>query len=209
MKKCSTCGRIFDGDIDFCLDDGTRLSADIGGYPSSGEMPTQVIERPQNTPYPGPPVVVSQSSRWIYPLVGILCGLVVVLGYLALFRQSSDNSAQTKNSAAEPNKTPETTPKPTGTLLVPPSPPPTVNQTVTGVATVNSPRDGYLALKSEPCVAPCGVLRIKIPHGTRIDLESCKDILEVADRRQGRWCYTTYSGYSGWVFDAFVTRQKL
>jgi hypothetical protein len=208
MKRCSTCGRTFDGDIDFCLHDGTRLGADPGGYQSSGEIPTQVIEQPRNTPFPAPPPVpVAQPSRWIYQVVGILCGLVIVFGYLALFRPSSDNSVQTKNTSAESNKAPETTPKPTGTPLVPPSPPPpTVSQAVTGVATVNSPRDGYLALKSEPCVAPCGVTYVKIPHGTRINLESCKAAVEIADRRPGHWCYTSYGGVSGWIFDGFVTR---
>jgi hypothetical protein len=206
MKRCSSCGRTFDGDIDFCLDDGTRLGADMGGYQSSGEMPTQVIERPQSAGYPTPPPVTPQPSRWIYPVVGVLCGLVVVFGYLALFRQSPDNAAQTKNTSAESNKIPDATPKPTGTPLAPPSPAPTVSQVVTGVATVNSPRDGYLALKSEPCVAPCGVTYVKIPHGTRINLESCKTAVELADRRPGHWCYTSYGGVSGWIFDGFVTR---
>ncbi|HEV7928875.1 MAG TPA: hypothetical protein VGP12_01945 [Nitrosospira sp.] len=206
MKRCSSCGRTFDDDTDFCLEDGTRLTADIGGYQSSAEMPTQVIERPHNIPYPGAPVVVSQSSRWIYPVVGILCGLVVIFGYLAFFRQSPDNTAQIKSTAAESNKNTESTPKPTSTPFVPPSPPPTVSQAVPGIVTVNSPRDRYLALKSEPCVAPCGALLVKIPHGTRITLESCKAAVEIADRRPGHWCYTSYGGVSGWIFDGFVTR---
>jgi uncharacterized protein YraI len=49
-------------------------------------------------------------------------------------------------------------------------------------------------------------LLVKIPHGTRITLESCKAAVEIADRRPGHWCYTSYGGVSGWIFDGFVTR---
>jgi hypothetical protein len=83
---------------------------------------------------------------------------------------------------------------------------PTVASSAFPIVTVNSPRDHYLALKSEPCSAPCGTMLLKIPHGTRLSLGSCKDNFEVADRRRGRWCYTSYGGYTGWIFDAFVTR---
>lgn len=80
------------------------------------------------------------------------------------------------------------------------------NQAADQVVTVDSPRDGYLALKSEPCIAPCGRTLFKIPHGTTLSLGTCKDNFEMADRRRGRWCYTSYAGQTGWVFDGFVTR---
>jgi hypothetical protein len=216
MKRCSQCGQTYtdEDDLNYCLSDGSLLVADSGGFRSSGEMPTQFIPRPPVTHYPTPPQVgAAHSAKWVFPLVGILCGLVVVLGFFAFFRESpSDKAAVTQKNTevAESPKNPETLRSPrveSTPVPPPPSPPPSSNkQTDYPVVTVNSPRDGYLALKSEPCTAPCGALLIKIPHRTRLALGTCKDYLEVADRRRGRWCYTSYGGYTGWIFDAFVTR---
>ncbi len=218
MKRCPNCNQGFDDGYDFCLHDGSLLVAEassqrVGGYRASGEMPTQVIPRPRNTEYPQP-ATTSSSSAWVFPLVGVLCGLVVILGYFAFFREPSTANpviTQKSTETREPINSAETRPtRQLETTPVPPPPPPpppaSTNQPGYPVVTVNSPRDGYLALKSEACIAPCGTTLIKIPHGTRLSLGTCKDNFEVADRRRGRWCYTTYTGYTGWVFDAFVTR---
>ena len=232
MKRCPNCNQIFDNGYDFCLNDGTLLVSEVGsrgfgGFESSGEMPTQVIPRAQNTEYP-PLVATSYFSSWVFPVVGILCGLVVVLGFFAFFRETSSDKAvvsqqytepreANKNTESRPTREVEPTPVPPPSMPPPPlslpqrpppppPPPPSVNQLAYPLVTVNSPRDGYLALKSEPCIAPCGTTLRNIPHGTRLSLGTCKNNLEVADRRRGRWCYTTYGGYTGWVFDAFVTR---
>lgn len=209
MKKCPNCQQIFDDDTIFCTNDGTTLIADsgqhrFGGFQRSGDMPTQYVQRPQNTPSPP----TAPSNRWIFPLVGILCGLVVVLGFVAFFRESpSDKSvvAQKNTEAVESNKNTEARPsiQVEKTPVPPPPPQPSGNQPYP-IVTVNSPRDGYLALKSDPCIAPCRTI-LKIPHGTRLSLGTCKDTFEVADRRRGRWCYVSYGGQTGWIFDAFVT----
>ncbi len=216
MKRCSQCGQTYpDDSFDYCLSDGALLIfADSGRSASSQETPTVIIPRPPITQFQTPPPVAAASSaKWIFPVVGILCGLVVVFGFFAFFKDAPSDrnaTAQTNTENREANKPTETprsarvesTPVPP-----PPSPPPnSAQQTDYPVVTVNSPRDGYLALKSEPCVAPCGSTLIKIPHRTRLALGTCKDYFEVADRRRGRWCYTSYGGYTGWVFDAFVTR---
>jgi hypothetical protein len=214
MKKCPHCGQPFGDEIDFCLHDGTPLVADsgrqgIGGYPVSGEIPTQYIPRSQSIP----PETAFHSPRWVYPVMGVLCGLVVVLGFFAFFKGSSpdkDPAAQKNRDSAGPSADTESQrSRPGGPAPAPSSPTPfplsSVNPAADTVVTVNSPRDGYLALKEEPCTMPCRTL-LKIPHNTRLSLGTCKDSFEVADRRRGRWCYTSYGGYSGWVFDAFVTR---
>lgn len=218
MKRCPTCNQTFGDENAFCLDDGTPLLGNIGnegfgGFQPSGEMPTQYIPRPQNTSAH----VLPNSGKWVFPVVGILCGLVVVLGFFAFFRETSSEKAvvsqqytepreANKNTESRPTRQVEAPPLPLQPLPPPPSPPPSVNQLAYPVVTVNSPRDGYLALKSEPCIAPCGTTLLKIPHRTRLTLGTCKNNFEVADRRRGRWCYTSHGGYTGWVFDAFVTR---
>lgn len=207
MKKCPNCNQIFDDDNDFCPNDGTRFATGYDGFMSSREVPTQYVAHPQTSQ----PLVVSQSPKWIFPLVGVLCGLAVVLGFFAFFRDSpSVKSEITQKNAevSEPGNNIDPVPLPRAVTTPVPTipPPPTTISSAFSVVTVNSPRDHYLALKSEPCAAPCGTMVLKIPHGTRLSLGTCKDHVEVVDRRQGRWCSTSYDGYSGWVFDAFVTR---
>lgn len=214
MKRCLQCGQTYtDEDLFYCLSDGTPL-AEVGGFQSSTETPTLVIPRPPTTQFQTPPPLAAASSaKWAFPVVGILCGLVVVFGFFAFFKDPpfDKNAIAQKNTENRETNKPTETPRPprveSTPVPPPPSPPPSSEQqTNYPVVTVNSPRDGYLALKSEPCTAPCGALLIKIPHGTRLALGTCKDYYEVADRRRGRWCYASYGGHTGWIFDAFVTR---
>jgi hypothetical protein len=205
MKRCPQCNQSYaDETLSFCLSDGSQLV-----YPFDSSSEVTVIRQ---SPLYQAPTPASQSFKWVFPLVGILCGLVVVFGFLAFFKEPlpEKTAVSQKNSeTSETNKKEE--PQPTRQIVTTPvapplAPPPPANQTTYPVVTVNSPRDGYLALKSEPCVAPCGATLLKIPHGTRLGLGTCKDYFEVADRRRGRWCYVSYGGFTGWIFDAFVTR---
>jgi hypothetical protein len=67
-------------------------------------------------------------------------------------------------------------------------------------ATVNSPGDGFLALRSEPSVRS-GSRLARIPHKTVIELSGC-----TPDPAGGNWCRTRYGGQSGWVLDLYVVR---
>lgn len=205
MKRCPKCGRQFDSNYDYCLEDGTPLPP-AGGYYPSAEQPTQVVNR-QTPGYAAP-----QQPKWIFPVIGVLCGLIVALGILAFWKFSGpgnvaqgNRESQESNRPAENKRTPETpTPAPPTPVSLPPTPRP-VRQLANSTVRVDSPRDGYLALKEGPCTSPCRTLA-KIPHGTTLYLGGCKDAVEVADRRNGRWCSTSYDGMSGWVFDAFVVQ---
>lgn len=74
-----------------------------------------------------------------------------------------------------------------------------------GIATarVNSPNDGFLALRDEPD-ADYGARLAKIPHGTVVTLEDCQRNRVTVGGRSGRWCMVTYEGTTGWVFDAWL-----
>lgn len=65
---------------------------------------------------------------------------------------------------------------------------------------VNTPGDGFLALRSEPS-AKHGVRLSKIPHGALIDLSEC-----TSSASNARWCRTAYQGKGGWVLEKYVTR---
>ena len=73
-------------------------------------------------------------------------------------------------------------------------------------ARVNSPNDGFLALRDEPD-AENGTRIAKIPHGTVVALENCEKEQTTIGGRTGRWCMVTHEGETGWVFDAWLDFQ--
>ncbi|MEO8648438.1 MAG: hypothetical protein ABI539_04655, partial [Acidobacteriota bacterium] len=70
-------------------------------------------------------------------------------------------------------------------------------------ARVNSPNDGFLALRSEPN-ADYGERLAKIPHGALVELNDCETESTTIGGRTGRWCLVTYRDHTGWVFDAWL-----
>lgn len=70
-------------------------------------------------------------------------------------------------------------------------------------ATVNSPNDGFLALRSQPD-AERGERLARIPHGVDVEVLRCGSGKVTIGSRSGRWCYVEYDGLNGWVFDAWL-----
>lgn len=99
----------------------------------------------------------------------------------SLEKQMQDRKTQKPNSPAE--------------TLLPPKP-------AVNTARANSPRDGFLALRSEPN-SETGERIAKIPHGAVITVISCPKPSNVG-KMAGRWCQVTYNGQSGWAFDRFM-----
>jgi hypothetical protein len=73
-------------------------------------------------------------------------------------------------------------------------------QQVSDTATVHTPGDGFLALRSDP-TSRKGKRLVKIPHGTRLTLGEC-----VNQPYDGRWCRTSFRGVVGWVSDRYLAR---
>jgi hypothetical protein len=71
------------------------------------------------------------------------------------------------------------------------------------IAIVNSPNDGFLALRSEPSVEK-GKLLAKIPHASVIQLNNCEKNQVTVAGHEGRWCQVNYADQTGYVFDAFL-----
>lgn len=74
-------------------------------------------------------------------------------------------------------------------------------------ATVNSPGDGFLALRSEPN-SEFGERLAQIPHGAKINVVSCDSDKVTIGNRRGSWCLIEWNGSAGWVFDAWLTYEK-
>lgn len=70
-------------------------------------------------------------------------------------------------------------------------------------ATVNSPKDGFLALRSLPST-DFGDRIAKIPHGATISIVMCSDQSVTIGGRTGHWCMATYENKTGWVFDVWL-----
>ncbi|MFN2500471.1 MAG: hypothetical protein ABR530_00475 [Pyrinomonadaceae bacterium] len=68
---------------------------------------------------------------------------------------------------------------------------------------VNSPGDGFLALRTLPN-SETGARIAQIPHGTTIAIGGCLNNSARIGGRPGRWCRSSYAGLTGWVFDGFV-----
>jgi hypothetical protein len=70
-------------------------------------------------------------------------------------------------------------------------------------ATVDSPNDGFLALRNQPD-ADHGERIAKIPHGAEVEILNCEKAAVTIGGRNGRWCQVDYNGRTGWVFDAWL-----
>jgi hypothetical protein len=77
------------------------------------------------------------------------------------------------------------------------------NQPGVVTARVNSPGDGFLAMRSEPS-ADYGDRIAKIPHGAIVNIQNCEREKIRIGNRTGRWCMVTYGDHVGWVFDAWL-----
>jgi len=122
---------------------------------------------------------------------GILVGLILLVILTALWFGS-----QTNNESARKIATPYIPSSNVGQRT-------SANELIfseeTGV--VNTPGDGFLALRSEPS-ANQGSRLFKIPHATSLNIGEC-----VSNSRAEHWCKTTYQGQTGWVLDRYIIKE--
>ncbi len=69
-------------------------------------------------------------------------------------------------------------------------------------ARVNSPSDGFLALRTLPG-SDIGERILRVPNGASVAIGGCLPRSRVGSK-PGRWCRASYNRYSGWVFDAWL-----
>lgn len=231
MKQCPTCRTTYtDETLRYCLADGGIL-VEVGTEAETVARHGVRIDVQPPT-YPTIPVPGEQRPSKGSPVLKILVA-VLILGFLGLLGLGAAgaffyfNSGGTTVAVASPTPTP--TPAPTrwpsptpdederleqelANLqkqledALKPSPtktPPGFSSDGQPTARVNSPADGFLALRSEPD-SETGERLAQIPHGTVITLENCEKEKVKIGSRTGRWCMVTYRGQTGWVFDAWL-----
>jgi hypothetical protein len=140
VKKCPKCGQIFDPDLDFCLEDGTRLKALLA---DSADIPTADIQAPRTIQMPRgqiDTIPTANAARptngvgaWVYAVIGVLAiGLLLAIGIIAFLwtrgpaatansvsNSNTSSAANNSNGAALGAATP--TPRPTASTTPEPS----------------------------------------------------------------------------------------
>jgi len=222
-----------DDGLRFCLTDGSELvPMDAEQEPVLGSRGKALQPDISHAPsYSAGQVARSPSGGRVFgkviAIAGVL-GVLLVIGliafvlviYLASRAKTVDNGSGNKTPAASPSVSP--TPdsekqrlqdelanvqkrlaeeQKNANRAVNEPRNPTSPGTVT--ARVNSPNDGFLALRAQPD-ADRGERIAKIPHGDVITIENCDRNKVTIGGRSGRWCLVSWNGYEGYVFDAWV-----
>ena len=207
---------------------GEATAAFGGGERMRVDIPQETVGAAVATPKYVPTALAPSSGGGLKIFVGLLAvfvllAVIVIAGGIAFYFGSKSADITPKNNPA--NRTPSPAPsattngkddlreqianlekrlneqksanRPANIPLTLPNQPAT-----TTTARVNSPGDGFLALRSLPN-SEAGERILKIPHGAVISIGACGPVSRPVSR-SGRWCQASYNGYSGWVFDAYL-----
>jgi len=231
MKQCPACRTTYTDDtLQYCLTDGsTLIAADTEAETVVRHGVRVDIEQSRSKTQPTQFIPPSQARGSTGTVLKVVIG-ILVLGLLGLLVAGGAgafyyfSTSSTSISVATPTPKPSPTPSPT----IDPEKerlqkelanlqkqldkekeaeannrPPVFETDEFPTARVNSPNDGFLALRSEPD-AEKGERLAQIPHGTVVTLENCEKEKVKIGNRTGRWCMVTYRGTTGWVFDAWL-----
>ena len=229
MKQCPVCQTTYtDKTLKFCLADGANLismpDSEKTMQMTFGNNPVQ-----DSVPTVFPAVSNKHSKRGVSPMLFVVLGLIlflVIVGFAGFasyiwLNKSDENNSLTKVDSPSPtvSQTPvsnretdelkeklanlekqiadQKNQKKTNSAETFPTP---KNSEIT--ARVNSPGDGFLALRSEPN-SETGTRLAKIPHGATITVLGCPKSSNIG-KMSGRWCQVIYNNQAGWAFDAFM-----
>lgn len=222
MKRCPACNTTYSDDsLKFCLSDGTALSK------VADEEATVVRAKAPGFPTPG----AASPKRGSSTLLKVIA-VLVVLGIGALVVAGIAGAAF-YYSMAEPTPTAtplqQATPRPTA-ARTPDLEKERLQDEIANIqrqlddqkkdsrtsnsddndqrgspitALVDSPNDGFLALRDRPD-AERGERLVKIPHGAEVEIMNCEKNAVTISGRSGRWCQVEYNEVNGWVFDAWL-----
>ena len=236
MKQCPQCRTTYTDDtLKFCLADGTLLARTDEEETAVRHTVRVDIEPPRTVTVPYAPEPERRGSPMLKIVIAVavmgVLAMVVAGGAGLLYYVGTGNASNTARSSPSPKPTLSPTASPTvdpekerlqkelanlqkrlddekkanTNRATPPAFPDAEDGRPT--AHVNSPNDGFLALRDEPD-AEYGTRLAKIPHGAVVFLENCEKERTTIDGRTGRWCMVTYGDDTGWVFDAWLTYDQ-
>ena len=207
MLRCPKCGNTYtDETLRFCLADGNDL------VPVRRDDPATVRMAPAVRVTDGHevPAKVPRGFKILLLVLAVvaLIGPIAMAVFLIFVNKNSVRQSPPTPVAATASAKPS--PEARARPDEPKGSAPDNGQTKDAgevTARVDSPGDGFLALRAVPD-ARSGEPLAKIPHGTTVRLGHCQQEAARVDTRDGHWCMTSYDGKSGWVFDAWLDREN-
>jgi hypothetical protein len=224
MKHCPVCKTAYtDDSLRYCLADGAALTSEIEEPSLARKLDPVPFGFPgADTKVPKRPIAGWQKGLIAFLIIGAVFAAAVILMAGVLYMNTGGKA--TNVATPVPSSTPTTDPdkqrlqdelanlqrkideqKNSNRLSQPTTNSnPFPNQTQPGSATarVNSPNDGFLALRNIPDAT--GGRLAKIPHNSTVALNNCEKNKVTVGGRSGRWCQVEYAGQTGWVFDAWL-----
>jgi Bacterial SH3 domain len=231
MKQCPVCNTQYSDDsLSFCLSDGAGLVSPIDeetriinrqqiNFPAAAPVAFNVPQQPEKRSSANSLVVPGIIALVVLLIVGA-AGAYLLVPPQWLNQSTGSNTLSSPTPARDSNPTPardsktdelenkvanlerqlqnkdktNPLPSPTASLKVP--------DNTSHTARVNSPHDGFLAMRSLPN-SQTGTQIVQIPHGATVTVSGCQDPIVISGRR-GRWCQVAYDGFTGWAFDAWL-----
>ena len=231
MKQCPQCRTTYTDDtLRYCLSDGSELFEVDEDQETIAARRDEKVRVDIGRVDPAPTTITPPARPQTSPVlkiiaIAILIGLLVILGVAGIgtliyfgAKGNSDPANTNKNIVANTSPTPDVEKQRLQDQLANmqrkldeqqknanrlPSPTPLPSSPGVVTARVNSPNDGFLALRDRPD-ADRGERLVKIPHGALVTIENCERNKVVIDSRSGRWCYISWGDYEGYVFDAWL-----
>lgn len=231
MKQCPACKNTYtDDSLLFCLADGATLTELGDEQPTLVRAERDQVR----VDIPGEPIrreptakTEARTNRLVLKVVigVLLLGLLALVGLGVAGAIFYMNTGSPIVAVKSPTPYPSSSPAPTidsekdnlekeladlqkkleeQLAPAPSKTPPGFESDELPTARVDSPNDGFLALRSAPD-AEKGERLARIPHGTVVVLENCEKEKVTIGARTGRWCMVSYAGQTGWVFDAWLT----
>jgi hypothetical protein len=230
MKQCPVCKTTYtDESLRYCLADGATLSFTEEPTVLSARKDPLRVDIPERSVNQAVPGVDHKkgTNNWLKATIAFGVILIIFAGAVAvaiavLYMNTGGRDTSLNKSTPTPTQTvtpdnekqrlqdelanlqkkiDEQKNSNRGSVNAHPFP----TQTEPGVVTarVNSPGDGFLALRNIPD-ADNGIRLAKIPHGAVVRLNNCDKTKVTISGRSGRWCQVEYAGTTGWVFDAWL-----
>ncbi|MFN0139206.1 MAG: hypothetical protein ACKVQW_03835 [Pyrinomonadaceae bacterium] len=199
MKRCPQCNNLFDDINDYCLNDGTPLTASVPSYPSQQEIPTVAWNPHTRTPtYSGEVGKSATSNTALFVMFGIILLLAVAaVGFaVAYFISGRDDSVKTVNQTTTPtveNSAPKTNSQNSSVAATPERP---VVTSTPKIETVRPPgaRGGLINRPpSNVRFTPNGDVQCTVKSRTTINIYGDTGVYD----NNGLWYYTDVCGRQG------------
>ena len=191
---CPACGRRYPAGLLYCTEDGARLVREDRG----DAEPTSEAGVPDEGagPLAPSPRRDSDALRWVVLALAVALALAVglLIGRGSPASDTAPQIAETRPASGPAGPAVADGERAEVGAWDPGGPGAT--------RYVNTPGDGFLALRSAPSVRG-GERRAEVPHGAAVEVGSCGRS-ETIGGRYGTWCRARYGGAEGWAFDGFL-----